>query len=213
MKSRHRQEASTGLLQTVTGPIRAPVPAGPTPRRTTARHAAAFALVLLGAGAVGLAACGGSSGQATAAADDRGQGPEHGLVLTRSTARYLVVMDVLAPERMFTSDQMTTMRPASGELVVDGRPGPIDGADMRHVEVHVYSLETGRPVTETTPHLTLVDHTAGTSADIDATLMHDITIGMPDAHFGTNTRLPAGHAFTLHVSLGADDTEFAGVLP
>ena len=189
------------------------MPAGQAPRRPRPRRLSAIALLAAGAGAIGIAGCAGARQGGAPAVAPAGQGSEHGLVLTRSTARYLMVMAIVAPERVYAAAEVAATRPAAGDVVVRGRPAPTDGIDVRRVEVHVYSLESGQPVTEATPQLTLVDRTAGTSADIDATLVHDIVIGTADAHFGTNTPLPAGHAFTLHVALGDDDTEFSGVLP
>lgn len=164
----------------------------------------ALALVAL------LTACGGGG---TARPPSTEAGPEHGLVLTRTTERYLIVMDILAPERMYTDAEVQSLQPSTGELVVRGRPGPIDSDDTRHMEVHIYGIDDGKPVVDASPVLTLIDHTGGHTYNVDATLMHDIVIGMPDAHYGTNTRLPAGHSFTLRVQVGDDRTEFDGVLP
>ena len=110
---------------------------------------------------------------------------------------------------------MASLRPADGEIVVRGRPGPIDTTvlDTRHVEVHVYGIDDGKPVVDVNPVMTMIDHTGGHTYDVDATLMHDIVIGEADSHYGTNTRLPAGHPFTLHVQVGDESTEFDGVLP
>ncbi len=160
-----------------------------------------------------LAACG--TGRGGASSPPSESGPEHGLVLTRTTGHYLIVMDILAPERMYTHDEMASLRPADGEVVVRGHPGVIDTAttDTRHVEVHVYGIDDGKPVVDAHPVMTMTDHTGGHTYDVDATLMHDIVIGEPDSHYGTNTRLPAGHAFTLHVQVGDESTDFDGVLP
>jgi hypothetical protein len=140
-------------------------------------------------------------------------GPQHGLVLTRTTTHYLIVMDILAPERMYTREEMQSLQPAQGELVDRGHAGPVESLDTRHVEVHIYGIDDGNPVVDAHPVLTLIDHTGGHTYDVDATLMHEIAIGLIDSHYGTNTRLPAGHAFTLRVQVGDDATEFDGVLP
>lgn len=187
-----------------------PSRAGSAPHRA-ARPAAAAALVVLGLGLAGLAGCAGRDAGPGAAAP--APGAEHGIVLTRSVGSYLVVMDLVPAEPMWTADQARTLLPSEGEIVLRGTPAPAHGAHARHLEVHVYDLRTGEPVVDVTPTLTLVDHTAGRTEAVDATLMHDLALGPRDAHFGTNLALPAGHRFTVRVELPDASTDFTGVLP
>ncbi len=188
--------------------------AGSAPSRA-ARPAAVAALVATGIGLLALASCSGP-GSATAAsstASGADVGAEHGLVLTRSAGTYLMVLDILAPEPMYTSGDLAVTHPADGELVVRGTAAPVDGEHTRHVEIHVYDLRDGEPVRVPTPSLTFVDHTSGRTQALDATLMHDLALGERDDHFGTNAPFPAGHRFTLRVGFDGTTTDFTGVLP
>lgn len=187
---------------------------GSAPLRA-ARPAVAFAgACLLWAAVTGCAA---RTGVASAAplppAATVRPGSEHGLVLTRSAGDYLVLLDLAGARQVWTAEQLRTTTPAEGDAVVRGTVPVVDGPDARHVDVHVYDLRTGEPVRNVTPRLTLVDHVAGRTTDLEAALLRDVEVGERDDHFGTNVDLPAGHRFTLRVDLGSAATEFSGVLP
>jgi hypothetical protein len=184
---------------------------GAAPHRA-ARQAAVAALVATGVGLVALASCAGP-GPTTSATTGAATGAEHGLVLTRSAGGYLLVMDILAPEPMYTSGDVASMHPADGELVVRGMAAAVDGEHTRHVEIHVYDLRDGEPVRDPTPTLTFVDHTSGRTQALDATLMHDLALGESDDHFGTNASFPTGHRFTVRVGFDGTTTDFTGTLP
>ena len=134
-----------------------------------------------------------------------------GFTKVATTKHYVVVLNVLPAEEMFTRTSYEQSHPTVGELVVDGRPTPRPPSS-RHTEAHIYSQATGLPVTNVRPRLTLVDHTSGSVRDVDATLMQDVVIGAPDLHFGSNVIIPSGHQFTIVVSIGAEEVSFDGLL-
>ena len=76
------------------------------------------------------------------------------------TPTYLIVINVLPPEQMFTPDEIEALHPVEGEMALRGSSGPI-GASSRHVEAHIYSRLTGRPLSEATPSIKLTDHVTG----------------------------------------------------
>jgi hypothetical protein len=141
-----------------------------------------------------------------------GAHPEHGLVLSTTTDHYMIVLDILAPEDMFTPADVAAQHPGAGELVVHGIATPTVGVNLRHMEVHVYDRMTGAVVMGQTPTLTLTDHTAGLTSSIDATEMRDIIIGPIDDHYGSNSAVAVGSDFTIHVVLNGDMADFSGVV-
>ena len=141
-----------------------------------------------------------------------GAHPEHGLVLTTTTDKYLIVLDVLAPEHMYTQADVARERPGAGELVVNGKATPTTGVNLRHMEVHVYDRVSGAVVMGEHPKLTLSDYTDDTTYNIDATEMRDIVIGEIDDHYGSNSSVAVGHEFSLHFELNGETADFTGMV-
>jgi hypothetical protein len=141
-----------------------------------------------------------------------GANPEHGLVLTTTTDKYLIVLDILAPEQMYTAADVSKQHPGAGELVVNGKATPTTGVNVRHMEVHVYDRATGAVVMGEHPKLTLSDYTDDVSYAIDATEMRDIVIGAIDDHYGSNSSVAVGHDFSLHFELNGDTANFTGMV-
>lgn len=141
-----------------------------------------------------------------------GANPEHGLVLTTTTDKYLIVLDILAPEQMYTEADVTKAHPGAGELVVNGKATPTTGVNLRHMEVHVYDRATGAVVMGEHPKLTLSDYTDDVTYAIDATEMRDIVIGAIDDHYGSNSPVAVGHEFSLHFELNGDTADFTGMV-
>ena len=125
---------------------------------------------------------------------------------------YVIVVNVLPPERMFTVAEGDRFHPTEGEVVIQGHPGPIR-RNSRHVEAHLYSRATGEVVTDVRPVLELTDRTRGRTVSIDATLMQDAIIGARDQHFGTNAVVAPRHRFTLRISIGSEEVTIDGRLP
>ena len=140
-------------------------------------------------------------------------GPERYAGWTRvaTTTRYVMVINVLPAEVMFTRAAYERVHPTQGELVLDGHPTPV-GASMRHTEAHIYSKKTGLPLAGKRPRITLVDHAAGGMRDVDATKMQDVVIGATDMHFGSNISIPSGHEFTITVALDGEEVSVDGNL-
>ena len=138
--------------------------------------------------------------------------PEHGLVMTTMTEHYLIVLDILAPEDMFTTADVATSHPGTGELVVNGKATPTIGVNIRHLEVHIYDRTTGAVIKSEHPQLSLTDLTDGTTMAVDGTEMRDLIIGEIDEHYGSNSSVAVGHDFTLHVAIRGDTADLSGVV-
>ena len=127
------------------------------------------------------------------------------------TPTYLIVINVLPPEEMFTPAEVDARHPVEGEMALRGPSGPIV-ASSRHVEAHIYSRLTGRPLSEVTPSITLTDHVTGAVTQLEPTLMQDIIIGSADQHFGNNVVIESHHDFTIHVGIDDERASVAGRL-
>jgi hypothetical protein len=164
-----------------------------------------------GASTGAMAEMAGMSGAASSSADlAQGVG---GLGLTRvgTTPSYIVVLNVVPPEHMYMPAEAGSMHPTEGEYILDGEMAAI-GPESRHTEVHIYSKDTGKPVTDIVPVITLRDDTDGTSVRPQATLMQDVLIGPRDIHFGNNVTIKAGHQFSVVVDIAQEEVSFSGRL-
>lgn len=159
-----------------------------------------------------LTGCGARRGGAgpTGSAETAGAG---GLGLTRvdTTEHYLVVLNIVPPEEMYLPEQAAQHHPTGGEFILHGAMAPIV-AQSRHAEAHVYSKETGKPVTDVVPEIEVADQTDGTTQKPEATLMQDVLIGARDIHFGNNVVIKAGHEFSVTVTIAHEEVSFSGRL-
>ncbi len=127
------------------------------------------------------------------------------------TERWVVVVNVLPAEPMFTHDEAADLHPSQGELIVHG--GAVDiSPTARHVEAHVYDRSTGLPVTSPEPELEVLVHATGERITIEPTLMQDVVVGEPDLHFGNNVELPDDTDLTITVTVGDEEVSIDGHL-
>ncbi|MFZ4719725.1 MAG: hypothetical protein ACOYMR_09890 [Ilumatobacteraceae bacterium] len=124
---------------------------------------------------------------------------------------YLVVVNVLPGEEMFTTDQQTMTHPTGGELIIEGEGRPL-GSHVRHVEAHIYRRDTGKVVTDIVPRITLTNRTTGEVIDVEATLMQDVNIGQLDRHFGNNVMVMPDSDIRVTVRLGDQEVSVDGHL-
>jgi hypothetical protein len=137
--------------------------------------------------------------------------PYAGFTRMGTTADYVVMVNVLPAERMFTEAENARLHPTVGELIIRGTAGPL-GPRARHVEAHLYSRSTGEVVTDVVPTMEIIDHATGKVTGVDATLMQDVVIGEPDQHFGTNVTVAPRHAITVIVRIGDQEVTVDGKL-
>jgi hypothetical protein len=128
-----------------------------------------------------------------------------------TTTSYIVVANVLPGEEMFTAARADAEHPVEGELILAGS-GDSLGADVRHVEAHIYDRETGLPSTTLKPTISLLNRTTGERTDVRATLMQDVNIGGPDVHYGNNVHVHSGSDLTLTITIGDEEVTLDGHL-
>ena len=124
---------------------------------------------------------------------------------------YLVIVNVLPGEEMFTDDEKMSMHPTEGELILDG-PGNDIGEHVRHVEAHVYDRATGAVVANVVPTITVTNRTTGEVLDVEPTLMQDLNIGEIDRHYGNNVMIMPDSDLQVHVTVGDEEVSVDGHL-
>jgi hypothetical protein len=117
-----------------------------------------------------------------------------------TTVDYVVMVNVLPAEPMFSHAEHERLHPTAGELVIEGVGGRVRRW-TRHVEAHVYSRATGEVVTDVVPAIEVLDRTTGRVIPVAPVLMQDVVIGEPDQHFGNNVVVGPDRAITVVVRL------------
>ena len=120
------------------------------------------------------------------------------------TTSYLLVVNVLPGERMFTHTEMAAMSPTMGEAILDGMGKPT-GPGVRHVEAHVYDRSTGLPLSNVTPTIHLYNRTTGDHLLVPPTLMQDVNIGAVDIHYGNNVLVRGDSDLSLVITVGDEE--------
>jgi hypothetical protein len=128
-----------------------------------------------------------------------------------TTTKYMVVVNVLPGEQMFTDKEADAEHPTVGELIING-PGQPVGTNVRHVEAHIYDRATGLPVTGVMPIIVLLNRTTGARTVVPPTLMQDVNIGSSDIHFGNNVVVSGDSDLSLTVTIGDEEVTFDGHL-
>ena len=127
------------------------------------------------------------------------------------TTQYLLVVNVLPGERMFTKDEMRSMNPTVGEAILDGEGEPI-GPGVRHVEAHIYDRKTGLPLSNVKPTIRVINRTTGERADVPPTLMQDVVVGAPDIHWGNNVPVTGDSDISLAITVDNEEVTVDGHL-
>lgn len=128
-----------------------------------------------------------------------------------TTEKYLVVANVLPGEQMFTAAEAQAEHPTQGELIVEGT-GQALGANVRHVEAHIYDRKTGMPLTNVKPTIVVLNRTTGERTEVASTLMQDVNIGALDVHYGNNVAVPGSSDLSLTITIGDQEVTLDGHL-
>lgn len=171
----------------------------------TRRWAGTGLLVLV---ALGMSACGALRLTTVSAVNPPAE-KYSGFTKVATSEHYIVVVNVLPAEEMFTPAENARLHPTVGELVIDGKPTP-RSREGRHTEAHIYAKDTGLVLSNVRPQMTLIDRNTGQVRDVDATLMQDVIVGEPDLHFGSNIVIPSGHEITIVVDVGSERVSIDG---
>jgi hypothetical protein len=168
-------------------------------------------LIVTAALAGGLGACGSDSNSASTASADAEVAAVAGWTRIATTASYVVVVNVLPGEAMFTAAQIKAEHPAVAELALHGAINPV-GVAVRHVEAHIYDRVTGLPNPDLHPTIVVVNRTTGERVEVPATLMQDVNIGVRDVHYGNNVAISAGGDLSLTIGIGTEGVTLDGHL-
>ncbi len=133
--------------------------------------------------------------------------------LTQKTASYSIALTLGPKEAMVTPAEVKAKHLTTGEVMVGGSMA-MDmssgmGGAVRHLEVHITSLATGKPVLSRIPKITVADQTAKSPADaITVVKMQGVGAPASDIHFGNNVDLHVGHSYAVSVAIGSEKTVF-----
>ncbi len=127
------------------------------------------------------------------------------------TPHYLLVVNVLPSETMYSEDEMKSMSPTVGEAILNGEGEPT-GLGVRHVEAHIYDRSTGLPLSTVKPAIRVFNRTTGEHVDVSPTLMQDVVVGAPDIHYGNNVPVRGNSDITLAITVGDEEVTVDGHL-
>ena len=88
----------------------------------------------------------------------------------------------------------------------------MDMGDTRHLEVHVYALDSGKVVTEAHVAIAVTDRSSKKVDEVAIAKMYGIKEGIPDTHYGNNVSLPPG-TYSIVVTVNGEKAAFAGAIP
>ncbi len=117
------------------------------------------------------------------------------------TTDYMVIVNVLPGEEMFSAEEVARDHPTVGELEIDGEGSEV-ALDARHVEAHVYDRDTGLAITDPVPVIEVFDGRTGEVNVIRSVLMQDVVVGETDIHFGDNIVIGGDSSLKITVRLG-----------
>ncbi len=169
--------------------------------------------LLLVALALGLTSCDLiNDEQAGTQASEADVGAVAGWTRIALTTHYLLVVNVLPSETMFSDMQMKSMSPTVGEQILDKGVGDPTGVGVRHVEAHVYDRSTGLPLSNVKPAIRVFNRTTGEHIDVPPTLMQDVVVGSPDIHYGNNVPVRGDSDISLAITVGNEEVTVDGHL-
>ncbi len=128
-----------------------------------------------------------------------------------TTENYILVVNVLPGERMYSKGEAGATHPIVGELCIIGAGQPV-GPDVRHVEAHIYDRVTGLPVADVKPAIVIVNRTTGERTSVPPTLMQDLIVGSMDIHWGNNVKVTGNSDLSVIVTLAHEEVTVDGHL-
>ena len=139
--------------------------------------------------------------------------------VTRSTttSSYKLTLVIGPLEVMYTPAEVKTKHPKTGEVMVADSMSGMAGmgsmsAGNRHLEIHVASRASGKPLATMPSSITLRDTSAmsgmAMSAKVDIVAMEGVGQGMADLHYGNNVKLTAGHMYNVVVTVKGEKASF-----
>jgi hypothetical protein len=136
--------------------------------------------------------------------------------VTATTPSYTFKLVIGMAAQMWTRAQVATTHPATGEALLMGSMSAISmSGTQRHLEVHIYSRSTGKPVVGAHPTITVTDITAKNAkpTQIPVAEMEGIAKGPADLHYGNNVSLTPGHHYKVTVTLNGQQATLEATAP
>jgi hypothetical protein len=144
------------------------------------------------------------------------------LKLENETQRYRLVLQIGSAETMYTAAEAKAKHPTSGEIMLSGKmagmpamdhtvPGMMPVPQARHVELHIYARDTGKPVAEARVSITLTGADKKRHA-VPMARMYGVAEGLEDVHFGNNMAISAG-SYTVDATVNGEPAHFAVTVP
>ena len=138
------------------------------------------------------------------------------LVQQERTAHYRLELLLGPNEKMFSPAEAAAQHPTSGEVMAGGDLSmmgmSMDMGDTRHLEVHVYSLDSGKVVTDASVAITVTGANPKKPETVPVAKMYGIKEGPPDTHYGNNVSLPPGN-YTVAITVNGERAEFTVAIP
>ena len=152
--------------------------------------------------------------------------PVHANDITKresQTRRYRLDLQIGPTEIMYTPAETKAKHPTSGEIMLSGKmasgmsdmghamAGMMPMSDVRHVELHVYDRDTGKPVLDARVAITLTG-ADGKRRAVPIARMYGVEEGLHDVHYGNNVALSAG-AYTVDTAVNGEHVRFSLKVP
>ena len=106
--------------------------------------------------------------------------------------------------------------PTDGEVMVGGAMSmsgmSVDMGDTQHLEVHVYSLDTGTVLTDADVAIVVTAALSKKAEDIPIAQMYGIKEGPSDTHFGNNVSMPPGND-TIEITVNGEKASLPVAVP
>jgi hypothetical protein len=132
------------------------------------------------------------------------------------TVHYHLELQIGPIQKMFTTADVATQHPSTGEVMVGGDMSmmgtSMDMGDTRHLEVRVSSLDKGTLVTDANVAIAVTDTGSKKVEDVAVAKMYGIKDGPSDTHYGNNISLPPG-TYTVEITVNGEKTEFTVAVP
>lgn len=161
--------------------------------------------IVVGAASALTVACGGGSSSATSTPRPTPASCPSASGTSASTASYTMSLNVGPVENMYTQQQIESMHPSSGEVMLGGMMSNAMGANARHVEVHICSKQTNTVVSNANPTISIKDTTTGAAPQsVPISVMQGVKEGPSDLHYGNNVDLAPGHSYDVTVALNGE---------
>jgi hypothetical protein len=137
--------------------------------------------------------------------------------LKATTTSYTLTLAIGMPEQMWTPAQVRVKHPKTGEVMLMGSMGGAMsmGGSQRHLEVHIYSRSTGKPVAGANPTISAIDTSTKNAMAITVPVaeMEGVVAGAADLHYGNNVDLVGGHTYRVTVILNGQHAVLEATAP